>query len=131
MKNIFASSRNLGLLLSPVELSGTLCSEKVQKSDFGGLGPAPVSLGDFYARKPQKWAFQIRIWSETIIIATAHTTFMLVTLADESHDVKIVMNPSNKDQGIKLTGRSTVMQNHDFTMGSLLAILQMMSHIKN
>ena len=37
--------------------------KKNRKSDFGGLGPAPVSLGDFYARKPQKWTFQMRIWS--------------------------------------------------------------------
>ena len=56
----------------------------------------------------------------SIIIATAHTTLMLVTLADESHDVKIVMNPSNKEQGIQIIGRSTVMPNHNVTMGSLL-----------
>ena len=65
-KNIVSSSRNLCLKFGTGELSGTLCSEnreKVWKSDIGGLGPAPVSLSDFYAWKPQKWTFQIRVWS--------------------------------------------------------------------
>ena len=43
--------------MSSVELSGTL-SSKNAKTDFGGLGPAPISLGDFYARKPRNDRFR-------------------------------------------------------------------------
>ena len=47
-------------------------------------------------------------------------------MVHESHDIKIITSPSDKDQGIQLKGRAKVAQNMGTTMAEILDIIAYM-----
>ena len=107
IKNIYFSSRNLDLLLSSVELSGTLFRKKWKKNENPILevwDQPQFPLAVFMPENPRNERFR--------------------SVSDQEKNPGTFFLPDGGEildgSGIQLTGRSTVMQNLDLTMGSLL-----------